>query len=54
MKAGVLLYLALNVKLKTLEESWLVTIRTIATTVAAKARSLRTTMKNLLYLAMKD
>jgi hypothetical protein len=53
LNAGVLLYFAVNVKFKTWAESWLVTMKTIATTVAAKARSLRVLVKILLLLAME-
>lgn len=53
MKAGELLYLALNVKFKTLVESWLVTITMVADRVAAKASSLSRKVKIFLILVME-
>lgn len=53
MKADSLLYFALNVKLRTSAESWLVTMIMVAVSVATNARSLNEIVKILQPLVME-
>lgn len=53
LKVGELLYLAVNFRLRTCAESWLVIMIMMAEMVAPKARSLRMTVNILLNSVME-